>query len=218
MIVPTNINVGDFVSSIFARTKKDGSHRMILNLKKLNTFVDSPHFKMGSIRNVISMVHKGVWMASADLKDAFFTVPINVHDQKYLKFIWDRPYAFAAMPNGYSDAMPKFTKILNPPFAVLRQSGHLSCVYVDDTYLQGDTYSECQQNVHDTAALLLSLGFTIHPDKSFLKPTQVIIFLGFVINSIEMTITLTTEKKGKIKDCVNICYKIISSVLEMQET
>ena len=33
-----NINVGDFVSSIFTRTKKDGSHRMILNLKILNTF------------------------------------------------------------------------------------------------------------------------------------------------------------------------------------
>ena len=50
----------------------------------MNTFVDSPHFKMESIRNVISMFHKGVWMASVDLKDAFFTVPINVHGEKYL--------------------------------------------------------------------------------------------------------------------------------------
>ena len=35
VIVPTNINEGDFVSSIFTRTKKDRSHRMILNLKKI---------------------------------------------------------------------------------------------------------------------------------------------------------------------------------------
>ena len=129
--------------------------------------------------------------------------------------MWDRPYALAAMPNGYSDAMRIFTKILKPPFAALRQSGHLSCVYVDDSYLQGGTYSECLQNVHDTIALLLSLGYPIHPNKSVLKPTQVIIFLGFVINFIEMTITLTTEKKEKLKSCVNICYKIISSLLEM---
>ena len=108
---------------------------MILNLKKLNTFVDSPHFKMDSIRNVISMVQKGVWMASVDLKDAFFTMPINVHDQKYLKFIWDRPYAFAAIPNGYFDAMRVFIKIFKPAFTVLRQSGHLSCVCVDDSHL-----------------------------------------------------------------------------------
>ena len=57
VIVPKNINEGDFVSSIFTRTKKDGSHRMTLNLKKLNPFVDSPHFKMKSIRNVISMAN-----------------------------------------------------------------------------------------------------------------------------------------------------------------
>ena len=36
IIVPTNINEDDFVSSIFTRNKKDGSHRMILNLKKKN--------------------------------------------------------------------------------------------------------------------------------------------------------------------------------------
>ena len=194
--VPTNSNEFDFVSSIFTRTKKDDSHRMILNIKNMNIFADSPHFKMESIRNVMSMVHKGVWMASSRVKRCLVHCA-NVHDQKYLKFIWDRPYAFAAMPNGYSNAMRIFTKILKPPFAVLRQSGHLSCVYVDDSYLQGDTYSECQQNVHDTIALLLSLDLLFILDKSILKPTQVIIFLGFVINSIEMTITLTTEKKRK---------------------
>ena len=55
VIVPTNINESDFVSSIFTRTKKDGSYRMILNFKKLNTFADSPNFKIESIRNVITL-------------------------------------------------------------------------------------------------------------------------------------------------------------------
>ena len=106
VIVPTNIDEGDPVSSIFTRTKKDGSHRMILNLKNLNTFVDSPHFKMESIRNVISMVHKGVWMASVDFKRClFFTVQINAHDQKYLKFIWDRPYAYDTTGFGHLEVV-----------------------------------------------------------------------------------------------------------------
>ena len=74
-------------------------------------------------------------MSSVDLKDAFFTVPINLHDQKYLKVVCDRHYALASMPNGYSAAMRVFTKIRKHPFAVLRQSGHLSCVYVDNSYL-----------------------------------------------------------------------------------
>ena len=185
VILPTNINEGDFVSSIFTRTKKDGSHRMILNLKKLNKFVDSPHFKMESIRSVISMVHKGVWMASVDLKDAFLLCQLMYMTKSTLNLFGIglmhlQPCLMATlMICVYS------LKFLKPTFAVLRQSGHLSCVYADDSYLQGDTYSECQQTVHDTVALLLSLSFTIHPDKSVLKPTQVIIFLGFVINPLK---------------------------------
>ena len=46
--------------------------------------------------------------------------------------------------------------------------------------------------------MLQKLGFTIHPDKSILIPTQVIVFLGFVINSLDMTISLTPEKIRKI--------------------
>ena len=37
---------GDFISNIFIRPKKDGSYRMILNLKPLNEFVDYHHFKI----------------------------------------------------------------------------------------------------------------------------------------------------------------------------
>ena len=41
-----------YFSNIFIRPKKNGSCRMILNLKKLNTFVEAPHFKMESIKNL----------------------------------------------------------------------------------------------------------------------------------------------------------------------
>ena len=72
-------------------------------------------------------------LEEGDFKDAFFTIPICEDDIKYLKFLWDgQTLAFLAMPNGYSDAMYIFTKILKPPFKVLREEGHLSVVYVDD--------------------------------------------------------------------------------------
>ena len=47
------------------------------------------------------------------------------------------------MPNGYSDAIPVFTKILKPVYANLTEKGHLSAVFVEDSYLQGDTETEC---------------------------------------------------------------------------
>ena len=90
--------------------------------------------------------------------------------------------------------------MLKPPFATLRENGHLSVVYVDDSILMGETYLECSHNIADTVSILTSLGFYIHPVKSVLVPTQEITFLGFVLNSVNMTISLTNKKKQKIHD------------------
>ena len=49
-------------------------------------------------------------------------------------------------------------------------------------------------------SLLQNLGLTIHPIKSSFVSSQEIIFLGFIINTQHMTITLTNEKKVKIHE------------------
>ena len=43
---------------------------------------------MDSINNVINLIKPNVYMASVDLKDAFFSVTIHYDHQKYLKFIF----------------------------------------------------------------------------------------------------------------------------------
>ena len=75
---------GERFSNIFLRPKPDGSFRMILNLKKLNECVEAPHFKMESIKIVLCMIEPGAWMASVDLKDAFFTNPFTLIIKSFL--------------------------------------------------------------------------------------------------------------------------------------
>ena len=62
------------------------------------------------------------------------------------------------------------------------------------------------QNILDTLNLLLSLGFTIKCSKSVFELTQKITSLGFAIDSKNMTITVTSDKKQKIKD---LCVKTL---------
>ena len=82
------------------------------------------------------------------------------------------------------------------------------CVkYIDDSLLLGETFEICLNNIRATVALLRELGSTIHPEKSVLVPTQQIIFLGFVIDSVKMTITLTEERKQSI---YTLCQNILS--------
>lgn len=87
-----------FVSPIFTVPKPDGSRRPILNLKKLNEFVDCPHFKMENFKTVSSLVSKSVFMAVMDLKDAYHAVPIfNEHQ----KFSWNgQLYKYTCLPFG----------------------------------------------------------------------------------------------------------------------
>ena len=72
-------------------------------------FVSYKHFKMESINNVISLIKPNVYVASINVKHAFFSVPIYNDCQKYLKFIFGNLFQFTSMPNGYGPAMKIFT-------------------------------------------------------------------------------------------------------------
>ena len=109
------------------------------------------------------------------------------------------------MPNGYGPPVRICTKISKVPFGPLRSQGHNSVVYVDDSYLQGDTYLSCLANILETIKLLRGLGLVIHPDKSVLSPSQTIVFPGFVLSSKNMTLSLTDDTKYEIKTLLVNC-------------
>ena len=163
---------------IFRRPKKDGTCRMILNLKQLNTHVKYNHFKKELLSDAIKLLKSQVRTAKEDLKDAFYSIPVHINHQKFFKFEWDlKCFKFTGTPNEYCEAIRLFTKIMEAPFSVLRENGHLSVVFVDDLLPQGDTKEECSTNVSETIDLLRRPGFPIHTDKSILIPTQILEFL-----------------------------------------
>ncbi len=200
IVIKVKHEKGQILSNIFLRPKPDGTHRLILNLKKFNETVAYHHFKMDSIHTIIKLVVPNCFMASLDMKDAYYSIPIRASHQKFLCFKWKgHIYQFTCLPNVLSSAPRQFTKILKPALATLHKMGHISVAHIDDCYLQGQTYEQCVANVIDTLLLLDSLGLVIHPERSVLMPSQEIVTLGFLINSVTMTIRLTTAKATDLK-------------------
>ena len=76
-----------FHSQLFLVPKKDGGQRPIINLKRLNAFVKTEHFKMEGIHMLKDLLKPGDWMAKVNMKDAYFMIPIATEDQKFLRFI-----------------------------------------------------------------------------------------------------------------------------------
>ena len=141
-------------------------------------------------------------MASIDLRDAYYSVPIAKEHQKYLKFTWQgNLYQFTCLAQGLSSAPRLFTKLMKPVFSSLRELGHISSGYLDDSFLFGYSFEECQANIDDTLNLYHDLGFLPHEVKSVTIPTQVLHHLGFVLNSLDMTVSISVDKHQKLK-CV----------------
>jgi len=83
--------------------------------------------------------------------------------------------------------------------AEIRKNGTPICGHIDDFIQIKMTKAECFQSGLSSAYLFTQLGFVIHPAKSQLEPSQKITFLGFVIDSTSMTISLTEKRKNALK-------------------
>lgn len=210
---------GEFISTIFIRPKTDGSYRVILNLKQFNTFVEYHHFKMDTLEAVLKMMKPGCFMASIDLRNAYYTVPVHPEHQKFLKFLFNGTlYQYTCLPNGLSSAPRIFTKLLKPVYATLHEQGYPNLGYIDDSFLQGDTHSDCTENVMATAMLFQELGFYLHDNKSVFQPTQQLIFLGFQLDSCKMIVSPTTKKVSKtVHACTQLKNKELPLILDVAE-
>ena len=195
VITETVHEPGEIMSHIFIRPKPDGSFRLILNLSRLNEHVQKTSFKMETLKFALQLIRKDCFFSKIDLKDAFYSVPVNHSFRKYLKFEWQgKLYCFTCLPNGLSTASRIFTKVLKPVFSTLRKIGHTNVAYIDDSLLQSESYEACKRNIQDTMNLVDSVGLTIHPEKSIIIPTQCIEFVGFILNSRDMTVRLAPRK------------------------
>ena len=200
IIEEINISDAAYISNIFTRPKSDGSLRVILDLTNLNENIEYNHFKMDNLQTAVNLMTPGCWFASIDWKDAYYSVPMAQIQRKFLAFNWrNKTYQYTCLPNGLCCAPRYFCKITKILFAELRKKGHVSTSYIDDCLLIADCEEDCRANVLDTARMSLNAGFVVHPDKSVLKPTQKILYLGFWLDSRDMSARLPAEKAEKLK-------------------
>lgn len=189
-----------FVSKIFLLDKSNGEKRMILNLKDLNKFIDTAHFKLEDLRTAIKLLSNNYYMCCVDLKDAYYAISVDKNHRKYLRFQYNsKLYEYSVLPMGLNVAPYVFTKLMKPVMQHLRGQGYLSVIYLDDALLLAESYTKCKQNMTDTIALFESLGFIVNYDKSQLMPQRTCKFLGFILNSKNLTIALPENKRLLIK-------------------
>ena len=196
-MIPCEHEQGEFISPIFLRDKNDGSHRLNLNLKCLNKYIEYKHFKMQTFQSALSLIQPDFFIATIDLKDAYYSVKIDELDTKYLKFLLNyRLLKFFVLPNDLSPGPRKFTKLTKQPLALLRIQEHTVGIYIDDILSVDDTFESCLLTVIKTIKLFQGLGFVIHPEKGKFKPSKKLNILALLLIQREwLHISLIIKRK-----------------------
>ena len=148
--------------------------------KQFNEEEEYEHFTMENFHSATNLMRQNCYVASVDLRRTYYFVSTHPGFRKFLKLKWrGQLYAYTCFPNGLANCPLYFTKLLKPVYTHLKAQGFLSAAFIDDCYLQDQTYEECKQILEATVQVFQRLGFVIHRDKSVLEPTREIILLGF---------------------------------------
>ena len=135
-IVPLKRKHNGWVSNIFLRPKKDGSFRLILNLKPLNKFIEYRKFKMPSIRTVTQMIKQDDQLVSVNLLDIYSHAKIQWRNCPKLQFKFENKfYMYKVLPNGIAVDLRFFIEMTKSIASFLCQKGIQIVIYIDDTLI-----------------------------------------------------------------------------------
>ena len=122
-----------FYSTFFLVSKKTGELMPVVNLKLLNQYLRSQHFKMDCMKKVINLAKKGDWAISIDLQDAYFHISLHKNHRKYLRFcIQGKAWQFKTLQFGPKSSPRLFTKVVSVVAGFLRMQNQRLAVYLDD--------------------------------------------------------------------------------------
>ena len=196
-----------FVSTLFMRPKKDGGWRPIINLKWVNQYLQYLHFKLEGMPDVIDQINKDDFQYKVDLSSAYWTVRLHPKDRKFMRFRWKGVLMeFLVWPFGLGPVPRWWTKLMKPAIALLRKMGAKNVIYMDDIWGGESDLEVSVLHTYLTVELLTLLGFVVNLPKSILDPTRILKeFLGFIVNSTELSLSLPEKRIKKITEaCKNI--------------
>ncbi|XP_066973175.1 uncharacterized protein [Macrobrachium rosenbergii] len=151
-------------------------------------------FKMKTNQLVLSAIHQGDWMVTIHMQDTYFHFPVHQYSRKYLRFMFqDRVFQFWALCFGFSTAPQVFTQVLATSAKWLHLIGINVSLYLDDWLLCSPSEAQCMEDLQKTLQLAQDLGLLINFKKLQLVPTQSILYLVIVIDSLNFWAFLSQQ-------------------------
>ena len=193
-----------FYSRLFVVWKTSGSWRPVIDLSISNLYVDVSHFRMETIQSVLLSVRQGDWVASIDLKEAYLQVPVHPDSRRFLQFVAQgNVYQFSALCFGLSTAPQVFSRVMAPVSAILHSWGIRMRWYLDDWLVQSSSRESLLRDLSVVLDLCHELGIVVNLAKSHLVPSQIVQYLGVVVDSQSFQASPSPERVARLRSTAN---------------
>ena len=173
-----------FYSRLFVTPKVTGGWRPVIDLSRLNSFVDVSHFHMETAQTVLQSLREGDWLVSLDLQDAYLQ--------------GESVYQFCALCFGLSTSLQVFTRVMAPVSTIMHRHGFRILRYLDDWLVLASTFQESVRARDFLLWLCQRLGIRVNLPKSSLTPLQTQDYLGITIQTIPLRVFPTLKRIQKL--------------------
>ncbi|XP_059811445.1 uncharacterized protein LOC132384160 [Hypanus sabinus] len=153
-----------FNTPILPVRKPDGTYRMVQDLRGLNAVVQTRHPVVPNPYTLMSKIPpEHEWFSVIDLKDAFWSCPLEEGSRDMFAFEWENPFTgrkkqlrWTVLPQGFTESPNLFEQVLEQVLAGFHCTEKNQLLqYVDDLLLSGPAEEVVRD---DTIRLLNYLG------------------------------------------------------------
>lgn len=187
---------GPFASPIVVVRKKNGSIRICIDYRTLNSRTIPDQYTIPRIDDALDCLSGSKWFSVLDLRSGYYQIAMTDEDKEKTAFICPLGfYQFERMPQGITGAPATFQRLMEKAVGDM----HLLqvIVYLDDIIVFGRTLEEHEQRLLKVLDRLEEFGLKVSRDKCQFCQSQVK-YVGHIVS--EAGIATDPEKVAVVKN------------------
>ena len=173
----------------------------------INDHIPKDPFSLSYVRvddaiHILQSLGKGAFMAKTDLKSAFRLIPIHPNDWSLLGIYWQSQYYVDMyLPFGVRSGPFLFNLLSDGLEWILKHNYGLQYVIhiLDDFFIAERTKLSCLSSFSTLLRVFMSLKSPVVVSKT-IGPSQVVEFMGIVLDSVRMEARLPQDKLTRINE------------------
>jgi hypothetical protein len=172
----------DWANPIVCVEKKlTGKIRACLDARFLNKVTKKDKYPLPNINRIFARLQKSRFFSSADLKDAYFQIPLEESSKEKTAFIVTGRglFEYQVTPFGLCNSAQTQQRLMDKVLGY-EHDGKIFC-YLDDVIICTETFEEHIQLLEFVAMSLRKAGLTVNLEK-FKFCRESIKYLGFIID------------------------------------